>query len=181
MSHSPRDSHLEIGYDRILSCRLEERNSTNRGSQMFQTIAMKFSQHLNSNQCAPSQRSELSPLKPASKYASKIAISFIPPSGARSNSEGHLNSTEGEIEYFLRISINSSPRITEQGPSSSSGKWECCLLNGAIGIASSASRISPPRKKAQERRRDLRKDTGVACVRPLTKLEKQEGWRDDPF
>ena len=142
---------------------------------------MKFSQHLNSNQCAPSQRSELSPLKPASKYASKIAISFIPPSGARSNSEGHLNSTEGEIEYFLRISINSSPRITEQGPSSSSGKWECCLLNGAIGIASSASRISPPRKKAQERRRDLRKDTGVACVRPLTKLEKQEGWRDDPF
>ena len=107
---------------------------------------MKFSQHLNSNQCAPSQRSELSPLKPASKYASKIAISFIPLSGARSNSEGHLNSTKGEIEYFLRISINSSPRITEQGPSSSSGKWECRLLNGAIGIASSASRISPPRK-----------------------------------
>ena len=38
-----------------------------------------------------------------------------------------------------------------------------------------------PPKKARERKKDLRKDDEVACVRPRMKLVKQEGGKNDSF
>ena len=145
---------------------------------------MELPQDLDSNQRTPGYWSQLrrreaqqadtsainegiNPLKPASKYASKISISFVPPSGARLNSEAHLNPTKGEIKYFLRISTKSSSRISEQGPSSSDNKDRRCL-NGAIGTASSASGISPQegtwdeKGSAKRRRGHIRPPTNEA-------------------
>ncbi|KAF2573484.1 hypothetical protein F2Q70_00005556 [Brassica cretica] len=100
-----------------------------------------------------------------------MAISSDPPSGARSNSEGHLITTEGGIANFFRILIRLSSWISERGPSSRKLERRC--LRGAIGTASlSASEISPQtevedEKGSAERRRGL--------VRPPTNEDEKAG------
>lgn len=113
------------------------------------------------------------PLKPASMYASKPATSFDPPSGVRLKSVGHLSSTDGEIEYFLRISTCSSSRISEQGPSpsSSSNNQRRYCLKEAIGTASLLASGTSPQDVTEDEKRSPRRRRGLMRT-PTNEAEK---------